>query len=184
MSFKICVSWTCIFKSCLVIVNSSYVSLILNWGYVAMRRVCYWLSFLLATSKELHSCEKRWLHWRGNHPFFFLAMGGVWFFLVLHMVVINKSLERMFFLWCFSSGDKKHNKLAKSGYKQNMKIKGLRISIHVFGYLLELNIELGKFFKNLNLVIRKPVEKMGWAPYFLLSFTMMFFICAKLIINK
>jgi hypothetical protein len=109
-SFKIFVLWTCILKSCLVIVNSSYVSFILNCGYVAMRKVCYWLSFLLATSKELHSCEKRWLHWRGNHPFFFLAMGGVWFFLVLHMVVINKSFEQMFFfqfLLCCWSGDKK-----------------------------------------------------------------------------
>jgi len=42
-----------------------------------------------------------------------------------------------------------------------MKIKGLRITIHVFGYLLELNTESGKFFKILNLVTRKPPEKMG-----------------------
>ncbi len=59
-----------------------------------------------------------------------------------------------------------------------MKIKGLRISIHVFGYILELNIESGKFFKNLNLVTRKPPPKIGLSaigaprcgsPYFLLS---------------
>jgi len=71
-----------------------------------------------------------------------------------------------------------YNKLAKSGYKQNMKIKGLRISIHVFGYLLELNIESGKFFKKLNLVTRNPPPQNGLSaigapqcgsPYFLLS---------------
>jgi hypothetical protein len=100
-------------------------------------------------------------------PLLFFGNGWCVIFLVLHMVVINKSLERVFFfqfLWCCSSGDKKYNKLAKSGYKQNMKIKGLRISIHVFGYLLELNIESSKFFKILNLVTRKPPEKMGWVP--------------------